>query len=152
MKFLLTFFSLLISSYGSFSQSLEGEWKGSFKYYERIKGDPLGYVSLVDETPFRLKFILNSDSSYMVYSYTPWPNPDSRDTIVNAVLFKKLTNDSIYLQEIRTIKPENDKSDCWQVMRLKLIKRKRTDALEGTWTSLGRCELAGEMILSRKKK
>ena len=63
-----------------------------------------------------------------------------------------MTSDSVYLEEMRLIKPENVPSDCRQKMYLKLDKRRKGLTLEGTWkTNSDKCYLnGGEIRLYRK--
>lgn len=151
MKLLLTVLSFSLFNYSSFSQSLEGEWNGSFTYAYVDPNMPY-YTFQKDQSPIKITFVLNSDSSYSVYSYSNGPNSRGRDTTyVCTVFYKKISTDSVYLEEMRMVKPENVPHDCMQKMYLKLDKRKKGLTLEGTWkTNPNTCSSSGEIRLFRK--
>jgi hypothetical protein len=83
------------------AQSLEGDWQGSFT---SLNPDPYAQLPFANGGFFNLKFILNKDNSYTVYSYYK----GSDTTNVFEVLYKRLSEDSILLQETKIIKPQND--------------------------------------------
>ena len=151
MKLLIILLTLCLCSYTGSSQSLEGEWNGSFTYsYTDLKIPD--YTFQKDKTPIKITFMLNADSSYSIFSYSNGPNSRSRDTTyVCAVFYRKISSDSLYLEEMRMIKPENVPSDCMQKMYLKLEKRKRGLTLEGSWkANPDKCSKSGEIRLYRK--
>jgi hypothetical protein len=153
MKLLILLLSLNLFNYNCFSQSLEGEWNGSFTYAEIDPKMPY-YTFQTNQTPIKLTFVLNTDSSYSVYSYSNGRNSQGRDTTyVCAILFKKISSDSIYLEEMRIIKPENVPFVCGQKIYLKFEKLKRRLTLEGIWkTNPNTCGHSGEIRLSRKNE
>jgi hypothetical protein len=133
MKYISVFLFIFLISFNCFSQSLEGEWKGSFTssmqpgsvYGISVQNNcwPTGgYVNL--------KFILNNDSSYTVYSFYK-----GSDTInVCEVLYKRISKNSIYLEEKKIIKPEyNQGSRAFQKMKLEIKQRKKSMALIGSF-------------------
>lgn len=134
----LFFFSMVVS----YSQSLAGVWKGSFGY----KNKP--YYSL----QVRFEFFLNEDSTYSVYSYFNERKFRGIDTtFVCAVLYKKISDDSISLEEMRIIKPEKIRRNCRKKMLLKLVKRKHRMELEGPWKTYDdECETGGRLYLYKK--
>lgn len=151
MKSLITFSSFFLFSYNCFTQSLAGKWEGSFTYAYVDPKMPY-YTFQQDQTPIKITFVLNSDSSYSVFSYSNGPNSRGRDTTyVCAVFYKRISSDSVYLEEMRMIKPENVPTNCMQKMYLKLDKRKKGLTLEGTWkTNPNTCSSSGEIRLYRK--
>ncbi len=151
MKLLITFLSFTLFGFISYGQSLEGEWNGSFTYAYVDPKMPY-YTFQQDQTPIKITFVLNPDSSYAVYSYSDGKNSRGRDTtIVCAVFYKRISSDSVYLEEMRMIKPENVPTNCMQKMYLKLDKRKKGLTLEGTWkTNPNTCSSSGEIRLYRK--
>ena len=153
MKFLVILLSFSLFNHNCFSQSLEGEWKGSFTYAHIDPKIPY-YTFQTDQTPIKITFVLNTDSSYSVYSYSNGPDSRGRDTTyVCAVFFKKISSDSIYLEEMRFIKPENVQTDCMRKMYLKFEKLKRRLTLEGIWkTNSNNCTYSGEIRLYKKNQ
>ena len=153
MKLLITLLSLNLFSDNCFSQSLEGEWKG-FMTTSYVDPKIPYYTFQTNQAQIKLTFVLNSDSSYSVYSYSSGPDSRGNDTTyVCAVLFKKISSDSIYLEEMRIIKPENVPFVCGQKMYLKFEKLKRRLTLEGIWkTNPNTCGDSGEIRLSRKNE
>ena len=151
MKLLVILLSFILFSYNCFSQSLEGEWKGTFTYAYINPKIPY-YTFQTDQTPIKITFVLNADSSYSVYSYSSGPSSRGHDTTyVCAVFFKKISSDSIYLEEMRIIKPENVPFICGQKMYLKFENLKRRLTLEGIWkTNQNTCDDSGEIRLSKK--
>ena len=151
MKLLLILLSFNLFSYTGFTQSLQGEWNGSFTYAYIDPKMPY-YTFQQDQTPIKIVFALNTDSSYSVYSYSEGKSSRGRDTtIVCAIFYKRISSDSVYLEEMRMIKPEDLPIECMQKMYLKLDKRKRGLTLEGTWkTNPDKCGTSGEIRLYRK--
>ena len=148
MKLLFIFLALFLGN-NCFSQSLEGVWKGSWTYYYRSSKFP-GRDFQTGNNPIKLQFVLNPDSSYSVYSFTKGLNSKGKDTtFVRSVFYRKISEDSIYLEEIRIVKPENVPRGCMQKMVLKRGKRKRSITLEGTWDSR-ECTRRGEIVLYKR--
>ena len=153
MKLFVTFFSFILLSIHCLSQSLEGEWKGSFTYYWVDPKTPY-YTYQTNNKPIKINIVLNSDSSYSGYSYSTGPDSRGNDTTyVCALLCKRISSDSVYLEEMRVIKPNNIPTDCGQKMYLKFGKRKKSITLEGNWkTNPAKCEgnYSGEITLYKK--
>lgn len=119
------FFSSLI-----FSQSLEGEWKGSF--FTNTE-----FVSMrAIASPIKLYFKPYDDSLYNVYSYSRGFDARDRDTIIVCkVNYRFIGKDSLYLEEVEILKPKKAKPTCFQKMYLKLSKEGEILILSGTWKS-----------------
>lgn len=116
--------TLIIScSFHCSSQSLEGEWRGSYQ---------IDYT--LPSIPIKLYFTLNKDSSYNIFSYSKGQDSKGRDTIlVCKVLYKFLTKDSIQLEETEILKPKNALPACFQKMSLVLKRNDNSTELDGTW-------------------
>jgi hypothetical protein len=129
MKSTFIFLVAFLISLKCFSQSLEGEWKGSFRSCNS------GEIFF-----FNLKFILNEDSSYTVYS----SHYDIDVVHVYEVLYKRISKDSILLQETKIIKPEQDQmAKCFLKMNLKINQKKKSIELAGrsNFVSGGNCSM-----------
>jgi len=123
MRLLFTLSVLLLNSV-SFSQSLEGEWKGSYDNYDHTTHKII------------LHFTLNKDQSYTVYSYTPDLKGDgSESVLICSVSFKKTGRNSFRLEETALVKPVGAKGGCKQRFDLRLVKYKKEQKLEGSWRS-----------------
>jgi hypothetical protein len=135
MKSASIFLPFFLISLNCFSQSLEGEWKGEFHSdYEnsRIR-TPGGSVNTSLRGWVDLKFILNEDSSYTVYSLYK----DIDAVNVCEVLYKRINKDSIYLEEKKIIKPESNTSPFTKKrMYLRIEQRKKSILLIGRWISV----------------
>jgi len=107
----LSIFSLLILLFThSFSQPLEGRWTGTFNYDKR--GSP--FINKYIIAPIKLDFVLNIDSSYSVYSFTEGLDSRGGDTThVCAVFYRRINEDSIYLEEMRLVNPTNVPPICF---------------------------------------
>jgi hypothetical protein len=119
------------------AQSLEGDWQGSFT---SLNPDPYAQLPFANGGFFNLKFILNKDNSYTVYSYYK----GSDTTNVFEVLYKRLSEDSILLQETKIIKPQNDPMlKCLLKMSLKINQKKKSIELAGrfNFVSGGNCSM-----------
>jgi hypothetical protein len=130
MKSISVFLFTFLISLNCFSQSLEGDWTGSY-----ILSNPspnLPPLPFIMQGIVYLKFILNDDGSYTVYSSY------RADTInIFEVLYKRISENSIYLQETKIIKPEYNKMQkCLQKMNLKIIQRKKSIDLIGSFNFL----------------
>jgi hypothetical protein len=135
MKSLSAFLLVFLISLTCFSQSLEGEWKGMFY----LTYNPNPQYGPPPGTFVNLKFTLNKDSSYSVTS-----SSNGGDTIfVCDVLYKRLSKDSIYLEETKVIKPNTDVIKCFKKMNLIIQERKKSIELIGTfnYVSRGLCPL-----------
>ncbi len=111
-------------SVAAFSQSLQGTWDGSFTYYMGSTRLP----SPGSDVPLILKFEFNTDSSYKVTSITN----RGYDEVTCSVFCRKLSVDSVVLQEMRVIKRTQEASSLL-IMTLKIMTRKKSTYLEGTW-------------------
>jgi hypothetical protein len=138
MKSIPVFLFIFLISFNCFSQSLEGEWEGTFTLSNPTTNLPSlpfimgGYVFL--------KFILNEDSTYTVY--TSYKGGDTMN--IFEVLYKRISKDSIYLQETKAIKPKyNQMPKCFQKMYLKINQRKKTIDLIGSFNFIsgGLCSI-----------
>ena len=127
MTKLLLLSSLTLLSHFCFSQSLEGEWKGSYEYVSS-SAYPINNVVKIN-----LKFILNNDSTYSVYSYTMGLPSKRRDTTVVCRMSGQFNKDSIYLEEIQVILPEDHPYKGFQKMFLTMDKKKKITELKGVW-------------------
>jgi hypothetical protein len=153
MKFISVFLFAFLISLNSFSQSLAGDWQGYFTLSNPDATLPPipftvgGYVYL--------KLILNNDSSYT--AYTSYKGGDTMN--VFEVSYKRISKDSIYLQETKIIKPAHDQmSKCFQKMYLKINPRKKSIDLIGKFNFVpgGLCTIVnpegyyGEIRFSKK--
>ena|SRR5450432_351246 len=143
-QIILLFFGFLVS-HQCFSQSLEGEWKGEL-IITSTSAKPLKAHS--SPVPISLKFILNQDSTYNIYSYSPVQNlPGKEIIIICKVNYKLLPKNSIYLEETEVLNPEYYFNNCFQKMYLKMIRKKKTITLYGTWENIHTefCDSAGSI-------
>lgn len=133
-----------------FSQSLEGEWKGSYAYEKLIYFSDFD-IPVDKKNPIKLYFKLNPDSSYSIYSYSKGKDIAGKDTIVVCkVLYRKTSSDSLYLEETAVLKPSNAEPACFQKMYLKIKREKKLTILEGTWKSEGECNSSGKIKFTKK--
>lgn len=149
MKYL---FLILISVFitgSAHAQELEGEWYGSFKYkYDAISIPP---------TIINLEFVLNRDSTYTIYSYTPFEYYKKRkqyyDTIICLVHIERLAADSIILKEIKYLSPIAYSPVCLMKMYLKISYDNDNNLLSGTWESpYPKCGGLGNISFVRRKR
>ncbi len=150
MKHLILVFTSVLIFGNCLSQSLEGIWKGTYT----VKGY---YRNTTIENPnisadLKIEFTLNNDSSYTVRSYKDITDKNGDETTqVCTVLYRMISADSIYLEEMKIIKPDNVPTICLQRMYLKIIKRKHSITLEGTWqTRSGDCDHSGKINIYKK--
>ena len=127
-KILFPFFIML--SFSGISQSLEGIWHGEYTY-THLDGKK---ISSPTEVPINLKFILNEDSSYTIYSAIKGSNAKGLDTTVITLVSGQFSKDSIYLEELEVIAPK-DISPCLQKMALRINRKENNTELKGTWKS-----------------
>jgi hypothetical protein len=147
MKVILISILLFSISSHSFSQILEGEWKGSCDAYNKFNKRQNYCPSM------KLKFVLNNDSSYSVHSFSEGKNSKGLDTIVVCkVFYKQTAADSIYLEELEVLAPQNLMPICLQRMYLKVIKRDKAVVLNGLWESVAeKCQLYGTISFRKKE-
>lgn len=99
----------------------------------------------------KIEIILNSDSTYAIYSYAgePYARGHFSDHKCE-ISYTMLSEEDIFLVETKVLQPENTTS-CLKKMNLKIIKRKKSISLEGTWqTNAGDCDNAGSITVSKK--
>jgi hypothetical protein len=143
MKTISSLIFFIFLSLLSFSQSLEGEWKGSFSTELDIPIDI--------DSPIKLYFKLKKDSSYSVYSYSKGHDHKGKDTVVVCkVLYQRTTADSVYLEETEVLKPANASPACFQKMHLTIRREKRSTILEGTWKSGNPCNNGGKIRFKKQ--
>ncbi len=108
------------------AQSLEGEWRGTYKY-ETPGKKPVS---------FALHFSRNKDSTYKIYSYTlTWdPGSEVAVTLVSEVACRVISPDSIYLEEGRQVKPKTMVPGCSQKFFLAIKKKNGKMTLDGIWS------------------
>jgi len=152
MKKSILLFVLSLIMGNSFSQSLEGEWKGN--YVREVSGGFTLPKDMQDNvTNIRLQFVLNNDSSYTVYSYTKLPRPKQSDTTVICKLIGFINSDSAYLEEVEIIAPAVSFPSCYQRMYLKIVRKKKFTELRGEWESTGeQCQSSGTISFRRKNE
>ena len=148
MRTSLILISIYFLSSISYGQSLEGEWKGTFETHF------FKFTNVINSSPIKLYFKLNSDSSYNVYSYSKGLDAKRRDTIIVCkVYYKMIGSDSIHLEETEIIKPQNAQSACLQKMKLKIVEKATEILLNGTWTSdSSECDQYGTITFRQKKE
>ena len=121
MKSISVFLLSFLISVHCLSQSLEGDWTGSFTVTNPDQTVPSGGY-------LYLKLILNDDSSYT--AYTSYRGGDTIN--VFEASYKRISKDSIYVQETKNIKPQsNPMQKCFQKMYLKINQRKKAIDLIG---------------------
>jgi hypothetical protein len=125
------------------SQTLAGNWNGTFED---------GML----KHPILLEFILNPDSSYTVHSYSKgFDNQGKAIWVICEVYYKLMGKDSLYLEEIRRVVPdEKTPPSCLQKMYLKIKVRKKILELDGEWKNASpdeRCSPGGSIYFSKKK-
>jgi hypothetical protein len=132
----------LIQFLSSNAQTFEGEWRGKFDY-DQQNFSPHQLISL--------KFTINPDSTYTVFSYTKirgWTKLDS--TIVCRVA-GAFTKDSLYLEEVEQVSPQKRRSNFFQLMRLRIVQKKNQVVLQGSWESKPEsCDLSGTIYFWKK--
>ena len=147
MKTLVLIFGYLLFNLNSFSQSLAGIWKGTYTAYLPLTKTVNEYY----KNTLKIEFLLNSDSSYLIYSYSqiPYGNGSGAENKCEIVKLST-TDDNVVLLETKVI-DSKDKLVCLKKMELKLIKHKKTLTLEGKWTSSSPdCDDRGSIYLYKK--
>lgn len=125
MKFFLFINLFALSCFTGLSQSLAGEWSGSYTD-DKYDSYPLKEPRAI---PIKLYFVLNKNSSYNVYSYSSGYDT----TVVCEVEYKWIGEDSIYLKEKKILLPKKITPSNFQKMFLKFHKKKNTMYLRGEW-------------------
>ncbi len=143
MKFFFFTYLFVLSFFTGSSQSLAGEWSGSFTD-DKYDSYPLKEPRII---PIKLYFVLNKDSSYNVYSYSSGYDT----TVVSEVGYELIGEDSIYLEEKKVLLPKKIEIGCFQKMFLKIHKKKNTIYLRGEWECInGKTWSSGTMRFSKK--
>lgn len=125
----------------SFSQSLEGEWRGSFTYAD------VPYL----ETSFALHFTLKKDSSYKVYTYSRQRQYDGLFiTVVCEASCRVISGDSILIEEVKQVKPPSAKADGFQRMHLTIRTKAKKRIMEGWWEETVNSKYGGSVLLTKK--
>ena len=142
MKILLLLGILVFNYSQCFTQSLEGEWKGSC-IFDKSE----------EKLPYALFFVLQKDSSYKIFSYSKGiDNLGTEVTAVCEVTYKIIGVDSIYLEETKQIKPKQKLSNCFAKMTFKIIKSEKLISMSGPWESISKeCKDFGTMVLTKTK-
>jgi hypothetical protein len=131
----------------SFSQSLAGQWKGTFTAY-------LPFSTTVNDAyknDMQLEIVLNQDSTYSIFSYAgePYVLGHYSDHKCETT-YIMLDDENIFIEETKVIEPQNAIT-CFKKMNLKIIKRKKYILLEGSWiTNSSDCDNKGEIKLWKK--
>ena len=141
MRAFLIFITVIIISNTCYSQSLDGEWKGSMT------------DSYLPGTSYmKLFFLRNTDSSYKIFSYCKGQNSKGIDTIIVAkVNYKRKDSESIYLEEVEVLKPKKVINNCLFKMDLKITAASNDITLHGKWYS-EECRMDGTITFKKSKK
>lgn len=145
MKELLLYLIFILLPPMCFSQSLKGDWKGNYTL------TTAGSLSTSKE--IKLRFIVNEDSSYSVFSYSGGRNSKNEDTTIICNLAGQIRTDSVYLEEVEILLPKGIPPACLQKMSLKIIKKKKITELKGSWKSeSGNCNWGGTIYFWKKNE
>lgn len=143
--FLLLFSASI--SFAASSQSLEGEWKGTYT------DDEFNYLNIRNEFFIDLYFQLNSDSTYTIYSTSYFNKGNYNESkAVCLVTYQMVGKNSIYLEEIKDLQSGDDPSNCFQRMKLKIVKKKNQMILTGIWDSANDSCSKGTISFRKKIK
>ena len=151
MKELLLYLHFILLPSICFSQTLEGDWKGKY-YVTSNNGYSTPFSTAERAMEIKLRFILNKDSSYIVFSYSGGRNSKNEDTTVICNVVGQLTPDSVYLEEIELLMPKDISPMCFQKMYLRIIKRKKMTELRGLWKSESPCNSEGTISFWKKNE
>lgn len=143
MKIPLIFLCLITFSLSSFSQNVEGEWKGTFETF---------YPANIPLCPIFIKFHLKKNGKHVVRSYTTEQNAKGKETVIVCnVKYKRIRKDSIILRETAVLNPNGIKN-CLQQMYLRLFKHDGITELYGVWKNYyGPCNSKGRINLVKKE-
>ena len=150
MNKLLAILAFIFISHSSLSQSLEGYWKGQYETNKTGLGELNMPISDKTKTIIDLKFILNPDSTYQIFSYTREKNANNEDTTVICKMIYEIIDDSIYLEEIEQLKSEFG-GMYFQRMGLQINKGKKFTTLTGKWESVNNLINSSGKIYFRKR-
>lgn len=141
MKFLSVLVVGFLFFNQSFSQSLEGEWKGSFT--------DTSFSELT--TTFALYFTPKKDGSYKVHTYTRVKEPDGISLIVVCEATCTIINaDSIVLEEIKQVRPRSSRTELLQRIYLAIRVKDNKRIMEGWWEGATDKKYGGTMLLTKK--
>ena len=127
MKIAILLFASFLSTTIGLSQSLEGEWKGSFTDNTRgntYETEIIFYFSKVNDTSFE-------GISRTVVKY----NKKESDTAVCVLRGGFYEKNILYLEETRSIKDFANTEGCLQSMKLYYRKKKNYLELKGDWNT-----------------
>jgi hypothetical protein len=125
----------------SFSQSLEGEWRGSFT----------DATIAESKTPFALYFKLEKDSSYTVYTYTQtyeaWDG--AYLTVVCQATCNIISTDSVLIEEFKQVKPKSSQDPGFQKLHLVIRTQDNKRIMEGWWEWVDN-KYGGTILLTKR--
>jgi hypothetical protein len=131
----------------SYSQNLQGEWKGTFTAY-------LPSTTIVNQyykNEITIEIIQNTDSTYSIFSYAGDPYVRGHHTDYKCEIeYIMVSDNTIILEEAKVVSPEGV-NKCLKKMNLKIVTRKKSISLEGSWqTNSGDCNNEGKIQVSKK--
>ena len=138
---------LFLLSLKSYSQNLQGEWKGTFTAY-------LPSTTIVNQyykNEIKIEIVQNTDSTYSIFSYAGDPYVRGHHTDYKCeIAYIMVSDNAIILEEAKVVSPEGIKK-CLKKMNLKIVTRKKSISLEGFWqTNSDGCNNEGEIRVSKK--
>ena len=142
---------LLLLPFTASSQQLEGEWTGTQETESIGKVPPYDVPDLLT-FPVRIKLVIsrNPDSTYTVYTYTKMKAVS--DSIIICRTVCRVTEDSVFIDEVEQLQPKKTNHACFQKMKMALWMVNGKLQLNGTWKSEGNnCDARG-FVWFRKKK
>lgn len=140
----MKFFSVLVVGIlllnQSFSQSLEGEWKGSFTD-----------TTITERTTtFALYFTPKKDGLYKVHTYTRVKEPDGTSLIIVCEASCTIISaDSIVLEEIKQVRPRSSRTELLQRIYLTIRVKNNKRIMEGRWEGVNDKKYGGTMLLTK---
>lgn len=141
MKKTALLFVLLLISVVSFSQSLEGEWKGYFTYNEAQDEDQIQIV---------IQFKKINDTTFEGVSKTivKYSKKES-DTALCILKGGFHESNILLLEETRPLKDFKNSDGCLQLMKLYYTRKKKYIELKGDWfTENAKCG-SGQIRLTK---
>ncbi len=141
MKSLAFLFIVFLFSSPSFSQSLEGEWRGSFTD-----------ATIAEmKTTYALYFTQKKDGSYKVHTYTR--NFDPRDgaylTVVCEAACIIISADSLIIEELKQVQPKSSQDPGFQILHLIIRTKDNKRIMEGWWEWVDK-KYGGTIILTKR--
>jgi hypothetical protein len=145
MRIVVVFVCLLFCFGKTFSQDLEGEWKGSFT-------DDSHKFYILEDYKINFHFTELSDSVFRAYSKTIWTVNKIKDSSICILEGGFLKKNILYLKETRLIKgfSSANSATCFQIMELYYHKRKNKLILSGKWYTEGSECGYGSISLTKK--